>query len=368
MEFFKEECRPCKLIDLGVEIYKGKSYNSSDLTISDDENSVNYITRTEKNNGIKCKVLNENFINIEHGNAITIGDTTATVFYQKDKFIVGEHMIVLRASWLNEYTGMFISLQLRRESFRYPTYARAFTKDLVAATEILMPFDDKGNIDLKKIEKYIKSFNITKDNVIEEIPDYFLNEGYTKACWYLDNIDQIRFENEYSAKFTNKVVNLYDRKWADFELVSFFTPVQSKGDIKTSELIEGDIPLISAIKGNNGVAAHILTGDGIAEIFNAGCLTADMFGHVFYQPKDFYAVSHGRVNILIPNFNINKYVGTFISILLEYQFKIRNSYSRMLTQELLKKCIIKLPVDSNNNPDWEFMEDYIKSQPFSVNI
>ena len=153
-----------------------------------------------------------------------------------------------------------------------------------------------------------------------------------------------------------------------FKLIDFFIPVQSKGDIKTSEVVEGDIPLVSAVKGNNGIALYILTGDGVAEMFSAGCLTADMFGHVFYQPNNFYAVSHGRVNILIPQFEINKYIGIFISIILEYQFKIRNSYSRMLTKELLEKCIIKLPVDNIGNPDWKFMEEYIKSQPFSCNI
>ncbi len=28
------------------------------------------------------------------------------------------------------------------------------------------------------------------------------------------------------------------------------------------------------------------------------------------------------------------------------------------------KSIIKLPVDSNNDPDWVFMENYIKSLPY----
>ena len=367
MDFF-DACTLIKLKNIKFKAYKGKAYNNSDLTLSDDENSINYITRTKKNNGIKSKVMNENFEYIEEGNAITIGDTTATVFYQKSDFIVGDHMVVLRADWLNEYAGIFISLQLARESFRYPTHARAFTKDLVLETEVLIPLDDNGDVDLLKIENYIKKFNITKDNVINEIPDYFLNEGYTKACWYLDNINQIDFENKYASKFTNKIVSLDDRNWNDFKLIDFFIPVQSKGDIKTSEVVEGDIPLVSAVKGNNGIALYILTGDGVAEMFSAGCLTADMFGHVFYQPNNFYAVSHGRVNFLIPIFEINKYIGSFISIILEYQFKIRNSYSRMLTKELLEKCIIKLPVDNIGNPDWKFMEEYIKSQPFSCNI
>jgi len=31
----------------------------------------------------------------------------------------------------------------------------------------------------------------------------------------------------------------------------------------------------------------------------------------------------------------------------------------------LEKLNIKLPADKNGNPDWKFMEDYIKSLPYS---
>lgn len=365
---FLSKCQLKKLNELGVKIYKGKSYNTSDLIEADNELSVNYITRTEKNNGIKSKVVDDNFENLEKGNAITIGDTTATVFYQKDDFIVGEHMVVVRADWMDEYSGLFITIQLRREKFRYPAFARAFTKDLVGLTEVLVPLDNKGEIDTQEIKKYILSFNITKDNVISGIPDYFLNEGYSKACWYMDNIDQKAFEKEYAAPKIKKEIKLSDREWDDFKLVDLYEPLQSKGDIKTSEIVEGDVPLVSAVKENNGIANYILFGDGIAEKFNGGCLTADMFGHVFYQPNDFYSVSHGRVNILVPKYKTNIYIGMFLSVVLQYQFNIRNSYSRMLTKELLQKCIVRLPINENKEIDFEFMQEYIKSRPFSSNL
>ena len=34
----------------------------------------------------------------------------------------------------------------------------------------------------------------------------------------------------------------------------------------------------------------------------------------------------------------------------------------------MKKSRIKLPVTSSGEPDWQFMEDYIKSLPYSKNI
>ena len=353
---------------LGIRVYKGKSYNSSSLTVSDDETSINYITRTEKNNGVKCRVADEDFDGVEDGNAIIIGDTTATVFYQKERFIVGEHIVILRADWFDENICQFITLQLRRESFRYPAFGRAFTKDLVLETSILMPFLENGDIDVGAITKYMEDFNINSSNVVSDVPDYFLNEGYTKACWYLDNINQTDFESKYAGIKNKSSITLKDRNWLDFALTDFFDVSQSKGDIKLSEIVDGDIPLVSASKVNNGIVAYILEGDGIAEQFKGNCLTADMFGHVFYQPKNFYSVSHGRVNMLTPKVSMNKYVLIFISELLNFQFGIRNSYSRMLTLEMLDKCIIRLPVNNEGEPDWCFMEEYIQSRPFSCNI
>lgn len=357
-----------KLKDLSVNVYKGKSYNSSALTQYDGIDSINYITRTEKNNGVKYRVLNDNLTEIEAGNAITIGDTTATVFYQKEQFVVGEHIVILRADWINEYTGEFVAIQLQKESFRYPAFARAFIKDCILETKILVPVDENNNISFKLMEKYIKDLNINEQNILNEIPDYFLEEGYSKACWYLENINKKEFENKYSNPFYKQKVLLKDKLWKEFDLVDFFVPELSKGDIKINESIEGEIPLISAINGNNGICGHIAFGDGKAQLFQEGCLTADMFGHVYYQPQKFYSVSHGRVNVLIPKINLNKYQSLFIAKVLEYQFLIRNSYSRMLNKTLLKKCKILLPIKDDGTPDWNTMENFIKSLPFSCNI
>lgn len=356
-----------KIKDLDIKVYKGKSYNSSNLIVSDDLESVNYITRTEKNNGIKAKVFADGLDFVEDGNAITIGDTTASIFYQKEKFVVGEHIVILRADWFNEKIGNFIVTQLRKEKFRYPVFARAFIKDLIEDTEILLPINEDCSINTKEIENFVDNFDITSENILTKIPDYFLNEGYNKACWYLENINKNEFEDKYAGVNCEQKISLNDREWREYDLTNFFTPTQSKGDIKINEIVSGDIPLISAVKGNNGIATFVAVGDGKAQLFSKGCLTADMFGHVFYQPKDFYCVSHGRVNVLVPLIDLNVYQSIFVAKVLEYQFNIRNSYSRMLTKDLLKKCKISLPV-IGNEPDWNFMESYIKSLKFSKNI
>lgn len=139
-------------------VQNGKSYNASDLTsAADGADYVSYVTRTDKNNGISMYIQAEDYDGLEKANAITIGDTTATIFFQDHDFITGPHIIVIRASWFNVYTANFIITLLNQEKYRYPVFGRAFTKDLIAATELNLPVDDNGNPDYQFMEDYIKS-------------------------------------------------------------------------------------------------------------------------------------------------------------------------------------------------------------------
>ena len=139
-------------------VQNGKSYNASDLvSAADGTDYVSYVTRTDNNNGISMYVQSEEYDGLEKANAITIGDTTATIFFQDHDFITGPHIIVIRADWLNVYTANFIITLLNQEKYRYPVFGRAFTKDLIATTELNLPVDDKGNPDYQFMEDYIKS-------------------------------------------------------------------------------------------------------------------------------------------------------------------------------------------------------------------
>lgn len=139
------------------DIYKSKAHAKVELEISETMKPgyIHFVSRTETNNGIDCYVPRNDFSKIESGNAITIGDTTATIHYQSESFVTGDHMIVMRASWLNKYTGMFIVSLLRREQFRY-SYGRAYLMDSILNTKILLP-SKNNQPDWQYIENYIKS-------------------------------------------------------------------------------------------------------------------------------------------------------------------------------------------------------------------
>lgn len=156
-------------------------------------------------------------------------------------------------------------------------------------------------------------------------------------------------------------MNLNTLLWKEFTIGDYFDVYLSSGDLKIDDCEPGNIPLISSGSTNNGIVGYIdEKGDGKAQIFKANCITVDMFCNAFYQNKDFYAVSHGRVNILYPKFKCNLQIGLFIcSIIKREQFKF--SYGRAVYSSEIARMIIKLPSTPDNEPDWNYMEQYIKS-------
>ena len=137
----------------------------------------------------------------------------------------------------------------------------------------------------------------------------------------------------------------------------------SSGDNKANELPSGKIPLISAGESNNGVTKYIKHGDGKAQIFPANIITADMFGNFFYQPREFYAVSHGRVNMLIPKNDyftqFNQFIGTFLCAF-SFKFRAIFGFSNMLSKTKIEKETLNLPT-INGTIAFEFMETFISA-------
>lgn len=84
----------------------------------------------------------------------------------------------------------------------------------------------------------------------------------------------------------------------------------------------------------------------------------------YYQSVDF---SNPDVTVLKPKFSMNKFIGLFLTTVIN-QENIKWFYGRQIRLGDSQKLRIKLPVNSNGYPDWQFMEDYIKSLPYSSSL
>ncbi len=146
-----------KLKDVFSQIYKARPHVKANLSIGDIQISgtVPFISRTESNNGCDGYVSKDDVL-VEKGNAITIGDTTATFFYQEADFTTGDHMIICRHHRLNKFTAAFIKTILDLEKYRF-NYGRAFKKELIEEHLVRLPILPTKELNWDFMENYIKS-------------------------------------------------------------------------------------------------------------------------------------------------------------------------------------------------------------------
>jgi len=172
--------------------------------------------------------------------------------------------------------------------------------------------------------------------------------------------------NHLISKKQYKKLSLQDRDWEWFEIGDLFE-IEKGERLTKQDRIEGDIPLITAGENNNGVADNILFEEfkDKKKIFE-NKITVDMFFNVFYH--DYKYFSDDNVHTLIPkNFSLNSFSSSFLITILN-KLKYKYAYGRQVRLMRLPFEKIKLPIDKNGDPDWEFMEDYIKSLPYSASI
>lgn len=150
--------REYKLGDLFSQIYRADAHIKTDHDFQSVPfaDSIAFVSRTEENNGCDCYIPRIGLTGIEEGNAIVIGDTTATSFYQPGPFVCGDHIVVCRADWINVYTALFVVSLLHAERYRY-SYGRAFKMQLISETIIKLPSGEDGTPNWVWIENQIKS-------------------------------------------------------------------------------------------------------------------------------------------------------------------------------------------------------------------
>lgn len=94
-----------------------------------------------------------------------------------------------------------------------------------------------------------------------------------------------------------------------------------------------------------------------------GVLTIDSAtdGYVSYQLNDFIATDHVE-KIMGKTGKINKYIGLFLKTAIDKSKLDKYSYGYKFSQKRIIRQKIKLPIDNNGNPNWQFMEDYIRQE------
>lgn len=250
--------------------------------------------------------------------------------------------------------------------YRY-TFARKVTEENYLNDIIELPINEDDEIDYEYMENYIMQIN----GDVASIPDYFLQEGYEKACWYLDTIDQDDFEKEYAGKICDDEIVLDTDKWIEFHLYDIFEiHVGNKFDRSKMSMGAPTVNFVGRSSENNGVTAFVDEIEG-TEPYKEGNLTValggEYLGSCFIQDYPFYTSQN--VNVLIPKEDIDIFTKMFIAHLVRYESANNyKAFARELNAHIKTDFVIKLPATVFGKPDYEFMSKYIKSLSFSKKL
>lgn len=287
-------------------------------------NSINYVSRTEKNNGISAFVRKIIDVSPFPANVLTVavGGSVLSTFYQPQPFYTGFHIQVLfpKIQYAAEEL-QFYAYCIRKNKYRY-NYGRQANKTL---KDILIP---------------------------DQIPDDWQDIKFQKLNTLIKE------------PLNNQEMHLTSVQWNDYKLTELFDISASKDELISELTIGKKTPYITSSNNNNGVTDYVEE----EPTNSAKTITANRGGSVgyfFYQPFP-YKVTPVDVRILTPKFNINTYIGIFMKTILQLE-KYRYNYSRKMGSARLTQFKIKLP-SKNKNPDWGFMENYIKSLPYSKSL
>ena len=171
-------------------------------------------------------------------------------------------------------------------------------------------------------------------------------------------------EKIFLANYKQYAINLIDypknigelssKTWKEFS-IDEVGEISSGRDIYEKERIRGDIPYISAKSKDNGIGYFVGNNNNTLE---SNCVSVNRngsVGYAFYHPYKALFSNDCRKLCL----NKNKYVSLFIVNQIICQ-KDKYGYGYKMGTERLKRQKILLPVDSYGNPDYEFMESYMK--------
>ena len=160
-------------------------------------------------------------------------------------------------------------------------------------------------------------------------------------------------------------VSLDPTKWRRFVYSELFDVRKGKRLVVSKTPKKGNCPFVSATNKNNGISNML----DLQPIHQPNTITVVYDGNslaeAFYQSQPYWAAD--SVNVLYPKFDLDPFIAMFLITLMRKE-KFRFNYGRKWHEERMEKSVIKLPVDENMKPDWNFMERFVKSLSYSSGI
>lgn len=307
--------------------------------------NIPLVSSAGDNNGVTAFIGNKEKVRI-YENCLSIangGSSAGKCFYEPFEFVASDHITHCKNSDMapDQYLAL-ASLISAKLTEKY-SFCREITDLRISREKIMLPVDDAGNPDFVYLEQYVKDL---RSKLIFRYLEYAKKQISNSDIGNIESIE----EKEWDAFFIGGKDGIFKLR-------------ATNSGIDKNKLIDSDIkniPYITRSETNNGLNLFVSEkqskkygiDDGNVIIIGLDTQTA------FYQPYKFYTGQNVQV---LSNQYINKYSALFIIPLLKKQLQKLNWGGNGATLGRLERMKIMLPVNDAGDPDYEYMEQYIKN-------
>lgn len=303
-------------------------------TDKNDPEAVAFVSRTESNNGVSAYVKPVPGVIPQPKDTITVagGGSVLATFLQTQPFYSGRDLYLLYPKEdISRKAKLFLVTVIKANKYRY-NYGRQANVTL-PHLRLRLPATPDGKPDWQWMESYIDSLHS----------------------------EPLKTSNGSKAALGTFVFDI--REWHEFRVEELFDSIYKVASYDDSELERVDmwgkktVPYVTRTDLDNSVKS-LVSSTGLANIEAGNAIViGDTTSTISYQPGPFVAGEH----IIAARAEwMNKYTGLFVTCLLR-QERYRYSYGRAYKLDSIRNTELRLPVTSDGKPDWQWMENYIKS-------
>lgn len=289
---------------------------------------------------------------------VTNNGSVGYAYFQNKEFTCSHDVNALyqKDGEFNEYTGLFVATVIMHDRYRWD-YGRKWRPKRMVFSELRLPIMQKSN----------------GEPVIDKNKNYSPN-GYVPDWEYMEQFVKRLHYKKITTKINEKSVALNTKEWKTFGLYELFDICRGNGlsRVALDDAFDKGVNFISRQSYNNGVNSKVEILENV-EPFKAGCITVPLGGEYlgtsFVQLEPFYTGAH--IAVLTPkNGKMSLLSKLFICTLIRFESKIKYcAFGRELDIHIDEEFTIKLPViDSKKGkkePDWKWIDNYMKSLPYS---
>ena len=314
------------------------------------------VTSGETNQGIEGRT--DRPAKIFPSNTITI-DFLGNVYYREYEYKMVTHNRVCSLSGnviRNDKVGIYLVGVLSKLRTLF-SYNHAATWDRLKVLTIELPVTSTNDIDYEYMEERIAELEQER---IAELDAYLAASG-------LDDYELTDEDKEILSLSPESASDEAGASEADhgnrqvrfkkFALGALFTSSTGDVDLQQKDINGKGEFLINSGAENRGIKGRT---DRFAKIFPANTITIDFWGNAYYRDFEYKMATHNHVFSLAGDVIRNRLVGMYIVGMLSKLPKLF-SYNNMATWNKLKNIEISLPVTSDGDIDFDYMERYIRA-------